>query len=79
MVFQAGDLEILDEALDSCLETLSEIEDNILNEKARAEAIKTVMCDLARNNGLKSMKQYKVLPCGSFRYYNGKLTVRLNR
>ena len=73
----ASSLELLDEALDSCLERLCEIEENILQAKASAEAVKAVMVDLAKANKLSPMKSFKNLRHGSFRYYNRKLTVRL--
>ena len=75
----ASSPELLDEALDSCLERLCEIEENILQEQATAEAVKAVMIDLAMNNQLTEMKTYKALRHGSFRYRKNKLLIKLKK
>lgn len=72
-------LELMNECLGSCLERLQEIEEAIINQNASAEAVKTVMIDVIRENGVKSRKGFVKLTHGSFRYYRGKLEVKLGK
>jgi len=70
--------QLLNEALDSCLERLTEIDQVIVEQQASKEAVEGVIVDLVKANKLEPMKTFKNLTHGSFRYHRGELTVRLN-
>ena len=76
-IVQEYDPMLIDECLNSCLERLREIEENIKIEQGSAEAVKTVIIEVLEVNNICEMKNPKSLSAGSIKYSKGKLKIEL--